>query len=164
MRGFLVAFGLFALVSGCSIAEPPFVWTDPRLSISKQMELTTLQRFGTIIICYNDVDRAKARKLAADTCAEYGLQSEYLNSDHMQCKMSAPSRSMYRCYDPQMRFSSGAWVNPFNKNQVKMWQQEQMALTGKPLNEIYAGPTRVVPDDLLRNDLGNEAPLDVPDH
>lgn len=164
LRALLVVSGMIVLASGCSIAERPFVWTDPRLSVTKQVELTTLHRFGTLIICYNEADVALARKLAIDTCGEYGLQAMYLSSDRMQCKMSAPNRMNYRCYDPQMRFASGAWVNPFNKNQVKTWQREQMALTDKPLNEIYAGPTRKVPEDLMRDDAGEPAPLVVPDN
>lgn len=149
------------MLSGCSISERPFIWVDPLLTINKQLASDTLHRYGTVIVCYNDEDAKAARALAADTCAEYGMKSLWVSADRMQCKMSAPNRMVFRCYDPQMRFANGAWVNPFSKNMVKMWQMEQMALTGKPLNEIYAGPTRVVPEAILRNDVDDRMPLDV---
>lgn len=148
----LVALGV---LSGCSIAERPFVWTDPLITINKQNDW--LHRYGTVIVCYNDADARAARALAEETCAEYGLKSQWQSADRMQCKLTAPQRMIFRCYDPKMIFANGGWVNPFSKNQIKLWQDEQISLTGKSRNEIYAGPTRVVPEAILRNDV--EAPM-----
>lgn len=155
LRRFLSILSAVGVLSGCSISERPFVWTDPLITITKQLDW--LHRFGAVVVCYDGQDAPAARVLAADTCAEYGLKSRLVISDRMQCKMTAPNRMIFQCYDPKMRFSSGAWVNPLSKNQIKMWQDEQMARTGKSRNEIYAGPTRVVPEAILRNDV--DAPM-----
>ncbi len=149
----IVAFvGLSLLLEACELAEAPFIYIDPRISNDKKKgDLFTL---GLVRVCYHDPDFDQAQALAVDACKEYGLSAYERRREFNQCKLTAPNRVTFRCYDPNMRFSNGAWVNPLSKQEVKRWRTEQTAITGKPLNEIYAGPIREIPD--LDENLGRE--------
>jgi hypothetical protein len=136
--------GISLLLTACGLAEPPFVYQDSVISNDKKKgEIYTL---GLVWVCYHDPDLEQARALALQTCKEYGLSGYEKLVEKFQCKLSAPNRVVFRCYDPQMRLSNGKWVNTLNKQEVKRWRTEQSNLTGKPLSEIYAGPLRDVPD------------------
>jgi len=136
--------GISLLLTACEIAEAPFVYVDPAISNDKKKG--DLYSFGLVRVCYHDPDLEQARALAQDTCKEYGLSGYEKEIEKFRCKLSAPNRVVYRCYDPQMRFISGKWVNTLNKQEVKLWRTEQSNLTGRPISEIYAGPLRELPD------------------
>ncbi len=122
-----------------------------------------LYRSGTLHICYHDPDLPLAQSLAEETCKEYGPAVFQRRLDPNQCKITAPNIATFRCYDPKMRFSNGVWVNPLSKDDVKKWRKEQAGLTGQPLDEIYAGPIREIPDfdqDLGREDAEIPSPIE----
>ena len=126
------------------MAEPPFVYTNPLVTVSKDQDY--LHRTGLVSVCYHDPDLEQARALAYATCKEYGLQGMDRLIQHNQCKLTAPNKVTIRCYDPKMRFADGVWVNPLNQLEVRKWRLEQAQLTGKPPTEIYAGPVQASPD------------------
>ena len=140
-------FGFIALVlvlGGCSIAEQPFIYINPVVTVTKDLDY--IHRTGFVSVCYNDEDFEKARALAFAACRQYGLEGVERLIQHNQCKISAPSKITIRCYDPKMRFANGYWVNALNQIEVQAWRLEQVKLTGKPIDEIYAGPVRDIPD------------------
>jgi len=150
---------VFAL-GACGLAEAPFVYVDQAITNDKQKG--ELVRMGMVRVCYHDPDLEQARALAVGVCKEYGLLAFQRRIERDMCKLSAPNRVTFRCYDPKMRFQSGVWVNPFNKQSVHDWRIEQATLTGKPISEIYAGPIRDLPDyddQLGRQD--DEVPMKI---
>ena len=151
-----MAWGL----AGCTLAEPPFVYTNVQLSVAKQSD--QIRQTGLLAVCYHDPDLPQARALALSSCRQYGLQMMERVIQHHQCKLSAPEKLVVRCYDPQMRFADGSWVNPLNSTEVHAWRVEQHTITGKPFDEIYAGPVQQMPDldnPPQRSDV--EAPLKI---
>ena len=160
MKKRLGMMAVAAMLAGCSLSEAPFIYTNPIVSAGKDRD--TLHRTGLLSICYDDPDLSKARDLAAATCRSYGLQMSERMIQRNQCKVSAPHKLTVRCFDPKMRFANGAWVSVLDPLDVKNWRLEQAQLTGKPLTEIYAGPTMDIPDfadTVQRNDV--DVPLDV---
>ena len=135
-----MAWGL----AGCTLAEPPFLYTNIQLSVVKQHD--QMLQTGQIAVCYHDPDLPKARVLALSTCQQYGLQMMERVIQHNQCKLTAPEKLVVRCYDPKMRFANGAWVNPLSLTEVHLWREEQQRITGKPFDQIYAGPQRDLPE------------------
>ena len=147
-------FGVACVLGACSIAEPPFVYTNPIVTVTKDRD--QLHRTGMVSVCYHDPDLKQARDLAYATCKQYGLEGMDRLLQHDQCKVSAPEKITVRCYDPKMRFANGVWVNPLDPIDVKKWRQEQVRITGKPASEIYAGPIMAVPEldsQVIRNDV-----------
>ena len=141
------------MLGACDVSEPPFIYASSAVTIGKDKDDLHLR--GTVSVCYHDPDLDVARALAVETCQEYGLKAYQIGVvSHYQCKISTPHMVNFRCYDPQMRFASGGWVNPLNKVSVSKWRKEQMGL-GKSLDDIYAGPIQAIPADdgpLIRND------------
>ena len=142
IRPALLTLALFGLAA-CDMHEAPYLYVDPKVTVTKPID--TLHIFGQAWICYDDHDLDAARGLAAQTCQKYDLHAMQIRIERYTCSSSAPHRLRFICYDPQMRFSNGAWINPLNAQQVRFWRKEQARLTGKPLSEIYAGPSRQVP-------------------
>ena len=148
------------MLGGCEVAEPPFVYANPLVMVGKERDSIHLS--GLVRVCYNAPDLEAAKALAIESCKEYGLEAMERLTELYQCKISAPHKITFRCYDPKMRFASGAWVNALDKIAVKQWRQEQANLTGKSVAEIYAGPERAIPemdDPVVRQDA--EEPLKI---
>ena len=152
--------GMVLLLGACSLAEPPFIYANPIVTVTKDQDY--LHRTGLVSVCYHDPDLEQARALALATCAEYGLKGMERSILRDQCKLTAPHKVTFRCYDPQMRFASGAWVIPLNAVDVKKWREEQVQITGKSSAEIYAGPTIAIPDiDGVVNRIDVDVPMKI---
>ena len=146
-------FWVGLVLGGCALAEPPFVVQPNTVTVSKEKD--NLHRFGIVQVCYGQSDFEDAKALAAETCKEYGLESIAIRTERYQCKITAPHRTTFRCYDPKMRYPNGKWVNVMNQNAVTQWRQQQAALTGLPVSEIYAGPIQAAPQfqPIIRQDV-----------
>ncbi len=144
VRRAITLFCVGMVLVGCARAEAPFVFSNPLVLVGKEKD--SIHRTGLVVVCFNEADLGKAKALAQDSCKEYGLEAMEKYTERYQCKITAPHKITFRCYDPKMRFANGAWVNPVDKIQVKQWRLEQAMITGKSVSEIYAGPTRAIPD------------------
>jgi hypothetical protein len=83
---------------------------------------------GDIKLCYSsDTPKATRDQMAAEACEVYGLKAALLQELPWQCRFTVPHLANYACVDPNMRLSSGAYVNPFSPDQVAAWRQQQQA-------------------------------------
>lgn len=130
---------LAALVAGCADPEPFVDWghsVSP--TVAKPADPVVSGR--GLPICYSDkTPREELDKLAAERCATHGLQAVLINDARYQCRATSPHRATYLCYDPEMRTAKGGYINPFDEQAVREWEQR----TGKKArpHNFMTGPS-----------------------
>lgn len=114
---------LAALAAGCS--SEPFI--DREFTEVQVQKPKVAGADGTVVVCYpGGTPRQQLDELAKEACAGWGLQALFVREYRWQCRLTAPHRATYSCIDPNMKFASGAYVNPFDKNSVEQWRDEQV--------------------------------------
>jgi len=123
---------LLALLGGCASGE---AFVDRR-EMDKSVKKQKLPGYdGQVTVCYDgETPKAERDRLAAEACEVYGLKAMLNSETRWQCRLTAPHRANYSCYDPDMRMADGALVNPFSASQVNAWQRERQG-QGKPSEE-----------------------------
>jgi hypothetical protein len=113
---------LAALAAGCS--SEPFVdreYIEVHIQKPKVAGAT-----GAVIVCYpGGTPRQQLDELAGEACAGWGLQALFTKEARWQCRLTAPHQATYSCIDPDMKFANGVYVNPFQKDSVERWRDEQ---------------------------------------
>lgn len=116
------------LLAGC--AEAPFIdmGTASTTVVSIDKPTDTLLETGSFRICHaSETPMSEVAALAEERCGEYGLKTAQGITQRWQCRISAPHRTTFSCFDPGMTDETGAYVNPFDKRAVAAWEKR----TGK---------------------------------
>jgi len=133
-----VVFGLLIAVGAC--AEAPFI--DRGITVTLTKPSDRLMRSGTFNICFNDGDEDKAWAMAKETCGQYGLVTLLVGRTlRYQCRISAPHTQAFQCVDPTMKFANGTYVNPLNREQLKLWKRQQERLAARKAQGREGVPT-----------------------
>ncbi|KIL99743.1 hypothetical protein CCC_03915 [Paramagnetospirillum magnetotacticum MS-1] len=116
---------VLAVLGGCSSGD---AFVD-RAEMAKSIKKQKLPGYnGQVTVCYDsETPKAERDRLAAEACEVYGLKAQLTSETPWQCRMTAPHRAQYYCYDPDMRMADGSLVNPFSNSQVKAWNRERNA-------------------------------------